>query len=128
MAKKSFPWGKVALVGGTLAGVALAYYARRGAGSEKNAVLIPDVIEDEIDKVVDQLNERFDREWVTRGLDALTLGLAATLSPTGKLLLAVLDEVEQWASDHPNIAGINLGPVKRKRAADMFRERHPAHA
>jgi hypothetical protein len=128
MAMKNFPWGKLALAGGTLVGIAFTYYLRRGAGSEKNAALIPDIIEDEIDKVVDHLNRKFSKAWVTRGLDALTLATASSLSPTGKILLGILDEVEKWAAKQPTAVGTDRGAQKRQRAAEIYRDRHSVHA
>ena len=56
--KKMSTEGKVALGVAGVAGSLLLYYALAGAGSEKNAALIPDSIEERLDKVVDELNLR----------------------------------------------------------------------
>ncbi len=48
--------GTAALLGGL-------YYLVSGAGSEQNAPLIPDSIEDKLDMVVDRLNKRLGKAW-----------------------------------------------------------------
>ena len=82
MARKAKPqgWIGLAIAGGAAAlGTAAYYYLRDGAGSEKDAALIPKVIEDQLDRVVDALNQHFGRKWVNLGLGALQKGLASVL-------------------------------------------------
>jgi len=128
--KKKFPWDKV------LGGVAIAglVYAAFGAGSKKDSVLIPNWIEDEIDKIVDGLNQRFPGGWVDFGIDLLVQALAGTLSPNGQLLVAIISEVERWAAAQQRTVSVSgVGPravvsgkAKKQRAIELYKQRYGA--
>lgn len=63
------------VVGGGL----LLYYLKAGAGSEKNAALIPDTIEKKLDMVVDKLNRKFNKRWGNLTIAALSAALPKEL-------------------------------------------------
>jgi hypothetical protein len=52
--------GKAVGAGAVMYGL---YYLLSGAGSEQNAALIPDSIEDKLDMVVERLNKKFGKAW-----------------------------------------------------------------
>lgn len=102
------------LVGGVVvAGGLLLHYLTSGVG-EDDASLIPNAIEDRLDRVVDALNRRFGKQWVQYGIDTLRSGLASMLPQPMVQLVSVVHQVEQ--------AGIRngwTGDQKRCRAAGM---------
>lgn len=104
---------KVALaVGGGLVGLvgcAALYYLMAGAGSEKNAALIPDSIEARLDTVVDALNDQFGKQWVDFGIAVLQAGLAKILPPALVALVAAVYKSEQAYWRHS-------GACKRRHA------------
>lgn len=82
---------KTALViGGSVVGGFLLYYLMAGAGPEKNAVLIPDAVEDRLDLLIEALDERFGKAWVDRGVSLLKSALSETLPAP---LVALVDVV-----------------------------------
>jgi hypothetical protein len=69
MAKRGGGNQGLILLGAAVAGV-LLLYLKTGRG-ENNSPLIPDSIEDPIDRIVYALNQKFGRRWVNLGLDVL---------------------------------------------------------
>jgi len=68
-----------------------------GAGSEKNAALIPDAIEDPIDKVVDGLNRKLGRNWGNSTLSDLEKVLENALPPETVALVKFIHKAELLA-------------------------------
>lgn len=64
------------LVAGAVAFFGVAY-ARSGR-REQDSKLIPNKLEDQIDKLVSWLDNRFGKQWVDRGLDALQTALSTS--------------------------------------------------
>jgi hypothetical protein len=64
------------MVFGTMGYFVIAYVrtGRRG----QNSPLIPKQVEKQIDKLVFWLDQRFGKDWVDRGMDALQLALSST--------------------------------------------------
>ena len=102
------------LVGGVVVvGGLLLHYLTSGVG-EDDASLIPNAIEDRLDRVVGALNRRFGKQWVQYGIDTLRSGLASMLPQPMVQLVSVVQQVEQ--------AGIRngwTGHQKRCQAAGM---------
>lgn len=83
------------LVGGVVvAGGLLLHYLTSGVG-EDDASLIPNAIEDRLDRVVDALNLRFGKQWVQYGIDTLRSGLASMLPQPMVQLVSVVQQVEK---------------------------------
>lgn len=101
--------GKLLTGLGLSAVVGLLYYVVAGAGSERNAALIPDSIEARLDKVVDTLNRQYGKQWVAFALSALQEGLSKLLPAHLVALVAAVYKAEQahW--------GLR-GDVKRRHA------------
>lgn len=90
--KKNDDWLKVLLlIGG---GALVLYYAQAGRGEENNAALIPDSLEDRIDRVVARLNGRFGQAWVDRSLNVLSFYLKSVLPSNAVTLVSVIHQVE----------------------------------
>lgn len=81
MAKKGDDdiWKVIVIVGGGIVGFAFLDYLVGGRGKENNAALMPDHFEDQIDLVVEELNNQFGKQWVTRGLDRIQNSLQRAL-------------------------------------------------
>jgi len=105
---------KVLMVGGGVLGGALLYYLMAGAGSEKNAALIPDAIEDRLDLVVKALDGRFGKVWVGRGIAALKSALSETLPAPLVALVDVVVAAEtlgrqhRWTGAHKRVHAMRL--------------------
>ncbi len=56
---------------GLLAAGGLIYYSQTGKGKGQDAALLPNSIEDPIDRAVALFNRQFGPDWVNRGFDAL---------------------------------------------------------
>lgn len=83
------------LVGGVVvAGGLLLHYLTSGVGDD-DASLIPNAIEDRLDRVVDALNRRFGKQWVQYGIDTLRSGLASMLPQPMVQLVSVVQQIEQ---------------------------------
>lgn len=90
--KKNDDWLKFLLfIGG---GALLLYYTQAGRGEENNAALIPDSLEDRIDRVVARLNGRFGQAWVDRSLNVLNSYLKTVLPSNVVTLVSVIYQVE----------------------------------
>jgi hypothetical protein len=101
--------GKVLLA---IGGVALLAWLLSGRGKQ-NSPFIPDVIENELDRVVEALNRRFGHRWVTYGLDALQAFLQRALPGPAGLLNTVL-----WVEQ--NYAHLT-GSAKKQLAVNALR-------
>lgn len=105
-------WGKFFLILGIgLGGIGL-YYLIAGP-EQKNAALIPDDVENQIDLVVRKLNEQFGHEWVNLGLNALEHYLRSILPWQVVALVSVIYQVEQLRAVH--------GAAKRQLVAERVR-------
>lgn len=82
-------------VGGSFIGGVLLYYLVTGTRSDKNAVLIPDAIEDRLDVVVEALDRQFNRLWVDRGISVLKSVLSKTLPASVVALVDVVVAAEK---------------------------------
>lgn len=97
MAHKKTP---VALIMGavvasaTALGVGLLYYLKAGL-AQSEATLIPDLLEQRLDKVVAALNRRFGKHWVEQALGTLKTGLETMLPAPLVALVEVVHRVEQ---------------------------------
>ena len=101
----------IALIGGA----AILYaYSTTGRGSD-NSPLIPDALEDPIDRVVAALIRAFGPKWVNWGLDALQSHIQRTMPEVAWLVNAV-HWVEQ-ASNHTPMSG----PAKKQAAIKVAR-------
>ena len=91
--------------------VALMAYAVSGRG-KNNSSLLPDAIEDQIDRVVAKLNQMFGERWVTAGLNYLQSRMALAMPGAAAFVNAV-----HWVEQ--NYAG-QPGPVKKQAALQML--------
>ena len=85
----------VAVAGLTVVGAMGLYYLTAGFGRENNAALIPDAIEDRIDHVVDVLNSKVGKRWVTWGAGQLKSFLRSYLPAPLVGLVDVVHAVEK---------------------------------
>ena len=96
---------------GVIGVVALMAYAVSGRG-KNNSSLLPDAIEDPIDRVVAKLNQMFGERWVTAGLNYLQSQMALAMPGAATFVNAV-----HWVEQ--NYAG-QPGPVKKQAALQML--------
>jgi hypothetical protein len=89
-------WWKVLLFMG--GGALVLYYTQTGRGEENNAALIPDSLEDRIDRVVARFNSRFGQVWVDRSFDMLSSYLKTVLPSDVVALVSVVYQVELKAA------------------------------
>lgn len=82
-------------------------YLQRGRGQD-NSPLVPDFIEDPIDRVVAGLNNAFGHQWVTRALNVLQAHIERTM-PEVAGLVSVVHRAEQAYRQH-------AGSVKKQAA------------
>lgn len=108
------------ILAGGAALAALLYYVKEGAGSAQDAALIPDSIEEKLDRVVDALNERFGKRWVDRGLAALERGLSSVLPTPLVALVSAVHQAEQWAKQQRNYGRMVTGSQKRSYATSIY--------
>lgn len=66
----------------------LLYYSYAGKGKD-NALLIPDALENRIDRVIDTLNRAFGQRWVNAGISALQAHIVRTMPGVAGLVNAV---------------------------------------
>lgn len=98
------------------AGGFLLYYLTSGAGSEKNAALIPDSIEKHLDDIVDALNAKLGKNWAKWGIPVLEVALSKTLPVPVTALISVVHHAEQIGLQRKL-----SGAQKRKLAVQMTR-------
>lgn len=77
------------------AGGFLLYYLTSGAGSEKDAALIPDSVEKHLDDIVDALNAKLGKTWGKWGLPVLEVALSKALPIPVTALISVVHQAEQ---------------------------------
>ena len=113
---KGMSEGEKLVVGGVVLGLSayLLYYLANGQGRENNAALIPDAIEDRIDKVLTTLNARVGKRWGDWGAEKLKAFLRNTLPWQLVALVDVVSTVEQQAK-----YGLIAKHTKRQHAATM---------
>jgi hypothetical protein len=88
-------FGALSLGAAAFVGVFVYNYAKSGGGSKKNAVAIPDAIEDRIDVIVDTLNAKWpDKRWADRGLEVVASYLEGVLPPGVARLVNAVQEAE----------------------------------
>jgi hypothetical protein len=95
-----------------MGGVALLAWLLSGRGKQ-NSPFIPDAIENQLDRVVETLNQRFGHRWVTYGMDALQTYLQRAFPVPAALLNAIL-----WVEQ--NYVHLN-GSAKRQIAVNALR-------
>jgi hypothetical protein len=100
MAKKGGNDGLILLLL-ALAGGAALYYIQAGRGEENDAALIPNNLEGQIDRVVAELNKRFGKRWVDRGMDVLVSHLQKVLPPHVVALVGIVSAVELESRRRP---------------------------
>lgn len=100
-------WKVLAVLGG----VALMAYAVSGRG-KNNSALLPDAVEDPIDRVVAKLNEIFGERWVTAGLNYLQSRMALAM-PGAAAFVDVVHWVERNHAGQP-------GHVKKQAALQLL--------
>lgn len=101
-------WGQVAAVGAAGIATGLLLYVKTGAGSEKNAALIPDAIEDPIDEIVDALNQRLGKDWGNLALSTLEKTLENALPPGTVAFVKLIHKAELLAQ------GDRINPSEKK--------------
>lgn len=104
-----------AMTAATALGVGLLYYLKSGAG-EADASLIPNSVEQRLDRLVEALNKRFGKQWVTEAMDTLQAGLTKVLPAPLVALVEVVHRVERQGKE----AGWS-GSQKLHQAAVMAR-------
>lgn len=75
------------LAGLAAAGLALTYLST--GRREEDSPLIPNVIEDQLDKLVAWLDGTFGKRWVNRGMDSLQRALSSQMPTYAQFLGAV---------------------------------------
>jgi hypothetical protein len=75
-------------------------YLQSGRGTSNNSPLVPDAIEDPMDRVVEALNDAFGHQWVTRTLNVLQAHIQRTM-PEVAGLVSLVHWAEQAYSNHP---------------------------
>lgn len=93
-------WGQVLAVGGAALLAGALYYVKAGAGSEKNAALIPDAVEDPIDQIVDTLNRTFGKNWVDLTLSVLEKALEHALPSKTVAFVKLIHRAEILAKEN----------------------------
>jgi hypothetical protein len=111
MAKKMSDGDKLLLFGLGTIGVISLYYLTAGYDRDNNAALIPDALENRIDRVVDTLNARVGKNWITWGAGQLKSYLRNTLPQP---LVALVDAVYAVEQEARRVPMTSL--MKRQRA------------
>ena len=88
------------LIGISLGAIAL-YYLEAGRGSENDAALLPNRLEDRIDFLVTAINKRFGKQWGNRALDVIQASLEKILPADAVALVSVIYGVEQLSKRIP---------------------------
>lgn len=104
-----------AMTAATALGVGLLYYLKSGTG-EADASLIPSSVEQRLDRLVEALNKRFGKQWVTEAMGTLKAGLEKVLPAPLVALVEVVHRIEQQGQE----AGWS-GAQKLHQAAAMAR-------
>lgn len=104
-----------AMTAATALGVGLLYYLKSGTG-EADASLIPSSVEQRLDRLVEALNKRFGKQWVTEAMGTLKAGLEKVLPAPLVALVEVVHRIEKQGQE----AGWS-GSQKLRQAAAMAR-------
>jgi hypothetical protein len=78
---------------------------------ENNATLIPDRLENQIDREVKVLNDRFGKRWVDSLLDVLAFSAQRALPQPLRTVLDVIISVEQMSRDR------YMSPIEKQQTA-----------
>jgi hypothetical protein len=78
----------------TLVGVGVYIYVSTGRG-RKDSPLVPNVIEERIDRLVEWLNTRFGKQWMDQRLDTVQTALSAAMPFPATALVGVVHQVER---------------------------------
>lgn len=110
-------WTQAAVVAAGAVGAlgigAFVHYLKNGAGSDKNAVLIPDIIEDPLDKLIDALNRQFGKTWGDQAVSVLEKGLESVLPPAVVSLVKIAHKIELMCKEG------QIEPSKKKYLAQQ---------
>jgi len=115
MAKKRGDGGLVVLLG-AVAAFGLLAYLKTGRGKD-NSPLLPDALENQIERVVASLNQIFGRRWVDYALNVLQAQLERTM-PGVAGLVDVVYQVEQKYRQVPS-----AGSAKKNEAVRLVRQK-----
>jgi hypothetical protein len=80
--------GGVTVALGLLLAVSVYAYVKSGRG-KANSWLIPDAVEDPIDRVIEALNQKFGHKWVNFGLNAVQIYIERTIPGAAALVNGV---------------------------------------
>lgn len=118
MARKSGGGEGLALLGllGVFFGLAWLVSGR----GQDNSPLVPDPLEDQIDRAVDSLNKWFGHQWVTFTLNQLQAHLERTRPEVAWLVYTLL-AVEQESINWPRMTKLALSQRKKQTALRMIR-------
>jgi hypothetical protein len=111
MAKRGGGGGLAAFVG-VVAITGALYYLVAGRGNA-NALLIPDALENRIDRVVAALNQKFGGAWVEVRLDQLQAYIQQAAPGLATLVEVVYGVERQFKGQR------NLGTVKKQAAVKL---------
>jgi len=116
--KSEYGWlWKLAKGAGIAAAAGGAVYLATGVGSKKNSPVIPDAIEDQLDKLADALTKQFGEGWIKETEKVLMAAVPLPLKP----LVAVLRTAQETGA----VAGWDW-PQTRAEAAKLHKERGSA--
>jgi hypothetical protein len=102
-------WKVALLFAGAFVGLAIL----TGGRGEQNSPLVPDILEDQIDRAVAGLNRIFGRQWVNNRLDYLQAQLELAMPG-----VAALVSVLHWAEQQ---FGPRAGAAKKQAAIRLLR-------
>lgn len=99
---------------GLLALGGLAYYSQTGKGEGQDSALLPNRIEDPIDRLVALLNQRFGPQWVDAGVYAIRLYLRSAAPQ----LLSLVDAVAAAEQRYKGVP--KSGPLKKREVMQQL--------
>jgi hypothetical protein len=92
----------------------LAYYSQTGKEEGQDSALIPNRIEDPIDRLVALLNQRFGPQWVDAGVYAIRLYLRSAAPE----LLSLVDAVAAAEQRYKGVP--KSGPLKKREVMQQL--------
>lgn len=92
----------------------LAYYSQTGKEEGQDSALIPNKIEDPIDRLVALLNQRFGPQWVNAGIYAIRLYLRSAAPE----LLSLVDAVAAAEQRYKGVP--KSGPLKKREVMQQL--------
>lgn len=113
MANKGGGEGWLLLLG-LLALGGLAYYSQTGKEEGQDSALLPNRIEDPIDRLVALLNQRFGPQWVDAGMYAIRLYLRSAAPQ----LLSLVDAVAAAEQRYKGVP--KSGPLKKQEVMQQL--------